>query len=117
MRRIMRFGIYDELGIEKCPRDHAITEASMFRPWIKASYYTVSGTPKGCYYNISTTVSIYPSHIHYFDLELDAVVKPGTSPEIIDADGLEKAAQGNRISEELKKTALRIADEIASKQP
>jgi riboflavin transporter FmnP len=61
-------------------------------------------------YNVSTPVSIYPDHIHYFDLELDVVVKPGSGPEIIDADGLEKAVQENRISEELKKTAFRIPE-------
>ena len=117
MRRIMGFGVYDGLGVEKCPGDYAITEASMFRPWMKTSYYSISGTLKGCYYNISTPVSIYPDHIHYFDLELDVVVKPGSGPEIIDADELEKAVQENRISEELKKTAFRIAEEVASKQP
>jgi predicted RNA-binding protein associated with RNAse of E/G family len=84
---------------------------------MKTSYYSISGTLKGCYYNISTPVSIYPDHIHYFDLELDVVVKPGSSPEIVDADGLEKAFQENRISEELKKAAFRIAEEIASKKP
>jgi len=117
MRRMMGFGVYDGLGVEKCPGDYAITEVSMFRPWMKTSYYSISGTLKGCYYNISTPVSIYPDHIHYFDLELDVVVKPGSCPEIIDADGLERAVQENRISEELKKTAFRIAEEIVSRQP
>jgi Ribonuclease G/E len=117
MRRIMGFGVYDGLEVEKRLGDYAITEVSMFWPWMKTSYYSISGTLKGCYYNISTPVSIYPDHIHYFDLELDVVVKPGSSPEIVDADGLEKAFQENRISEELKKAAFRIAEEIASKKP
>lgn len=117
MRRIMGFGVYDGLGIEKCPGDYAVTEVSRFRPWMKTSYYSISGELKGYYYNISTPVSIYPDHIHYFDLEVDVVVRPGSSPEILDLDGLEKAVEENRISEELKKGALRIAEEIASKQP
>ncbi len=117
MRRIMGFGAYDGLGVEKYPGDYAITEVSKFRPWMKTSYYSISGTLKGCYYNISTPVSIYPDHIHYFDLEVDVVVKPGSSPEIVDANGLEKAVQENRISEELKKATLKIAEELASKQP
>ena len=117
MRRIMGFGTYDGLGIEKCPGDYAITEVSRFRPWMKTSYYSISGALKGCYYNVSTPVSMYPDHVHYFDLEVDVVVKPSSGPEIVDADGLEKAVQENRISEELKKAALRIAEEIASKQP
>lgn len=117
MRRIMGFGVYDGLGIEKCTGDYAITEVSRFRPWMKTSYYSISGALKGCYYNVSTPVSVYPDHVHYFDLEVDVVVKPGSSPEIVDVDSLEKAVQENRISEELKKTALKIAEEIASKQP
>lgn len=117
MRRIVGFGVYDGLGVEKCPGDYAITEVSMFRPWMKTKYYSISGTLKGCYYNISTPISIYPDHVHYFDLELDVVVKPGLAPEIIDADALEKAVQENRISEELKKIAFRIAEEIVSRQP
>ena len=117
MRRIMGFGTYDGLGIEKAPGDYAITEISRFQPWMKTSYYSMSGELKGCYYNISTPISIYPDHIHYFDLEVDVVVKPNSKPEIIDAEPLEKAIQENRITEELKKEALKIAEELASKQP
>ena len=117
MRRIMGFGTYDGLGIEKAPGDYAITEVSRFQPWMKTSYYSMSGELKGCYYNISTPISIYPDHIHYFDLEVDVVVKPNSKPEIIDAEPLEKAIQENRITEELKKEALKIAEELASKQP
>ncbi len=117
VRRIMSFGVYDGLGVEKCPGDYAITEASRFQPWMKTSYYSISRELKGHYYNVSTPISLYPDHIHYFDLEVDVVVKPNSKPEIIDADGLEKAVQENRISEGLMKKALKIAEEIASKQP
>jgi len=117
IRRIMGFGVYDGVGVKKCPGDYAVTEVSRFQPWMKTNYYSISRELKGCYYNISTPVSLYPDHIHYFDLEVDVVVKPSSEPEIIDVDGLEKAVQENRVSEELKKKALKIAEEIASKQP
>ena len=117
MRRIVGFGVYDGLGVKKSPGDYAVTKVSKLQPWIKTSYYSISGELKGHYYNISTPISLYPSIIHYFDLEVDIVVKPNSEPEIIDTDALERAVQENRISEDLKKKALRIAEEIASKQP
>ena len=117
MRRITGFGVYDGLGVEKSPGDYAITEVSRFQPWMKTSYYSVSGELKGRYYNVSTPISLYSDHVHYFDLEVDVVVKPNSEPEIIDAEPLEKAIRENRISEELREKALRIAEEIAAKQP
>ena len=116
-RRIMSQGVYDGLGIEKSPGDYAVTEVSKFQPWMKTSYYSISGELKGRYYNISTPISLYPDHVHYFDLEVDVVVKPNSEAEIIDAELLEKAAEEGRIREEMKKRALRIAEELASKQP
>lgn len=116
-RRIMGFGVYDGLGVEKSLGDFAVTEVSRFQPWMKTSYYSISGELKGRYYNISTPISLYPDHIHYFDLEVDVVVKPNSEAEIIDIELLEKAVEEGRIREELKTKALKIAEEIASKQP
>ncbi|MCS7132995.1 MAG: DUF402 domain-containing protein [Nitrososphaeria archaeon] len=84
---------------------------------MKTSYYSISGELKGHYYNISTPISLYPDHIHYFDLEVDVVVKPNSEAKVIDIDLLEKSVEEGRIGEKLKTKALRIAEEIASKQP
>ncbi len=116
-RRILAPGVYDGLNVEKSPGDYAITEVERFRPWMKTSYYSISGKLKGHYYNISTPLSLYPDHIHYFDLEVDVAVKPNSKAEIIDADLLERAFEENRLRRELKDRALRIAEELASKQP
>ena len=116
-RRIMGFGVYDGLGVEKSPGDYAITEVTRFQPWMKTSYYSISGELKGRYYNISTPISLYPDHVHYFDLEIDVVVKPNLEAEIVDIELLEKALEEGRIREEVKIKALKIAEEIASKQP
>ncbi|RLG08089.1 MAG: hypothetical protein DRN65_02335 [Thaumarchaeota archaeon] len=116
-RRIMGFGVYDGLGVEKSPGDYAITEVTRFQPWMKTSYYSISGELKGRYYNISTPISLYPDHVHYFDLEIDVVVKPNSEAEIVDIELLEKALEEGRIREEVKIKALKIAEEIASKQP
>lgn len=116
-RRIMGFGVYDGLGVEKSPGDYAITEASLFQPWMKTSYYGISGELKGRYYNISTPVSLYPDHIHYFDLEVDVIVKPNSGAEIIDVELLDKAVEERKIGERLKIKALEIAEKLASEQP
>ena len=116
-RRILSSGIYDGLGVEKSPGDYAITEIVKFQPWMKTSYYSISGELKGHYYNISTPIAVYPDHIHYFDLEVDVAVKPNSKAEIIDAELLEKAVEEGRLRKELRDKALKIAEEIASKQP
>jgi len=116
-RRILSPGIYDGLGVEKCPGDYAITDVAQFQPWMKTSYYGISGELKGRYYNISTPIAVYPDHVHYFDLEVDVVVKPNSEAEIIDAELLDKAVEEGRIGKGLRDWALKIAEEIASKQP
>ncbi|MCD6235547.1 MAG: DUF402 domain-containing protein [Thaumarchaeota archaeon] len=116
-KRILSPGTYDGLNVEKSPGDYAVVEVERFRPWTKTSYYSISGELKGHYYNISTPVSVYPDHVHYFDLEIDVAVKPNSEAEIIDADLLDKAVEENRIRKELRDEALRIAEELASKQP
>jgi len=116
-RRIMSSGIYDGLGVEKSPGDYALTEVKRFEWWTKTSYYSISGTAKGIYYNICTPVALYPDSIHYFDLEVDVVVKAGGRPEIIEEELLEKAVEEERIGRELAERALREAERIASNPP
>lgn len=115
-RRILGTGVYDGLGIPKSPGDYAITEAKLMEWYTKTRYYDVSGRLKGTYYNICTPVALYPDHIHYFDLEVDVVVR-GEVVEVIDDERLELVAEEGRIPEELKRVALRKAEELASKQP
>jgi len=116
-RRILGCGIYDGLEIEKSPGDYALTEVRRLEWWMKTSYYNISGIPKGFYYNICTPIALYPDHIHYFDLEVDVVVKPNGEAKTIDIEELEKAVEEERIQENLMKKALRVADELLSKQP
>lgn len=116
-RRIMRGGVYDGLGVLKSPGDHAITEIKWLKWWTKTSYYSLTGAPKGTYYNICTPVALYPDHIHYFDLEVDVVVSPGGDARIIDMELLEQAMEEGRISRWLAERAVREAERIASEQP
>lgn len=116
-RRILGGGTYDGLGIPKSPGDYAITEAKLMEWYTKTRYYDISGRLKGTYYNICTPIALYPDHIHYFDLEVDVVVRGERDVEIIDVERLEKAAEDGRICEDLKRTALQVAERLAEKQP
>jgi len=116
-RRILGCGVYDGLGIEKTPGDYALTEARRLEWWMKTSYYNISGVSKGSYYNICTPIALYPDHIHYFDLEVDVIVKPNGEARMIDVEELERAVEEGRIQENLMKRALKVADELLSRQP
>ena len=116
-RRILGGGTYDGLGIPKSLGDYAITEAKLMEWYTKTRYYGISGKLKGTYYNICTPVALYPDHLHYFDLEVDVVARSEGDVEIIDAEKLEAAAEEGRVPDELKKAALRKAEELASKRP
>ena len=116
-RRILGGGTYDGLGIPKSPGDYAITEAKLMEWYTKTRYYGISGKLKGTYYNICTPLALYPDHIHYFDLEVDVVVRGESDVEIIDVERLEEAAGDGRICEYLKRTALQVAERLAEKKP
>ena len=116
-RRILGGGTYDGLGIPKSPGDYAITEAKLMEWYTKTRYYDISGKLKGTYYNICTPLALYPDHIHYFDLEVDVVVRGESDVEIIDVERLEEAAGDGRICEYLKRTALQVAERLAEKKP
>ena len=116
-RRILGCGVYDGLEVEKTPGDYALTEVRRLEWWMKTSYYNISGIPKGSYYNVCTPIALYPDHIHYFDLEVDVIVKPNGEAGMIDVEELERAVEEGRIQEDLMKRALRVADELLSRQP
>lgn len=116
-RRILGGGTYDGLGIPKSPGDYAVTEAKLMEWYTKTRYYDISGKLKGIYYNVCTPTALYPDHIHYFDLEVDVVIRGEGDVEIIDVERLEEAVEEGRICEDLKKTALQVAEKLAEKQP
>ena len=116
-RRIMSGGIYDGLNVPKSPGDYAITEAKLMEWYTKTRYYDISGKLKGTYYNVCTPIALYPDHIHYFDLEVDVIVRPDSHAEIIDAEKLEKAVEDGRIPRRLGEKAVEKAEELAEKQP
>jgi len=45
------------------------------------------------------------------------IVKPNGEARIIDVEELEKAVEDGRIQEDLMKRALKVADDLLSRQP
>lgn len=112
LRRIMGTGVYDGLGVPKQLGDYAVTEAKRLETWTKTTYYSMSGTLKGAYYNVCTPVAFYPDQIHYFDLEVDVVLVPNQGSKVVDEDLLRKALDEGVLSGSLFEKAMRTVEAI-----
>ncbi|MCE4607275.1 MAG: DUF402 domain-containing protein [Desulfurococcales archaeon] len=107
-------GVLDGLNVEKRPGDYDVMRIDTSAWRIVHEYYTSSGDPLGIYVNINTPPEIEENSIKYVDLYVDAVLKPGKEPEILDQDQLDKAYQELLITKELYEQALKEAEKSYS---
>jgi len=113
IRRALKGGTYDGLGMIIEKGDYAITRVREGDWLVKHSYYSSGGLLKGEYWNINTPVEFYPEKIRYVDLHVDVVLKGGGRPEMIDRDQLERLVEKGYIKEELARKALQVAEGLA----
>ena len=112
IRRALKGGRYDGLGLAIEKGDYAITRAREGDWSVKHSYYSAKGELKGEYWNINTPVEFYPGKIRYVDLHVDVVMKGGGRPEIIDREQLERLVEKGYIKGELVVKALQVAETL-----
>ena len=115
-RKVISYGTYDGLGIEKEVGDVIVTEFEEASFYYKTTYYSKEGEIKGYYYNICTPVEIYKNGVRYVDLEVDIVALPSSIPQLIDEDLLDQAVEKRIISEKLanvvKKESSGLIDKL-----
>ncbi len=112
IRRALKGGRYDGLGLIIEKGDYAITRVREGDWSVKHSYYSAEGELKGEYWNINTPVEFYPEKIRYVDLHVDVVLKRGERPEIIDRDQLERLVEKGYIRGKLALKALQVAEAL-----
>ncbi len=112
IRRVLRQGRYDGLGLTIEEGDYAITRVREGDWLVRHSYYSANGDLRGKYWNVNTPVEFYPDKIRYIDLHVDVVMREGGRPEIIDRDHLERLVGDGYIKEELASKALELAEAL-----
>ncbi len=112
IRRVLKGGRYDGLGLAIDKGDYAITRVREGDWSVKHSYYSAEGKLKGEYWNINTPVEFYPEKIRYIDLHVDVVLKGGERPEMIDRDELERLVEKGYIKGELAHKAIGVAEAL-----
>lgn len=112
IRRALKGGRYDGLGLAIEKGDYSITRAREGDWSLKHSYYSVKGKLKGHYLNINTPVEFYPEKIRYVDLHVDVVMKGGGRPEMIDREELERLVEKGYIKGELALKATEVAEAL-----
>ncbi len=111
-RKIYGRGYYDGLNRKKEHNDYVITEIEEEKWYFVHKYYSKDGKLKGKYYNICSPVEIYPRRIRYIDLEVDVVENPEGERKIIDQEKLEESIQSGRITEDVGKKAMEVAETL-----
>ena len=117
IRRSLRRGKYDGLGLIIEQGDYALTRVTEGDWVVKHSYFSAVGVLRGEYWNINTPVEFYPDRIRYIDLHVDVVAKGGGSPELIDKDQLDHLVEARYITAEVAHRALQTAEAIVSPRP
>jgi len=117
IRRSLRRGKYDGLGLIIEKGDYALTRVTEGDWVVKHSYFSAVGVLRGEYWNINTPVEFYPDRIRYIDLHVDVVAKGGGSPELIDKDQLDHLVEARYITAEVAHRALQTAEAIVSPRP
>ena len=112
IRRVLKGGRYDGLGLAIEKGDYAITRVREGDWLVKHSYYSMEGMLRGEYWNINTPVEFYPEKIRYVDLHVDVVMKGGGKPEIIDREQLERLVGKGYIKGGLALKALQVAEDL-----
>ncbi len=113
-RTFKSYGTYDALGVEKRPGDRGVTRIDTSKWYVIHEYYSASGELLGVYANINTPPEVGSSGIKYLDLYIDVVKRPGSEPEIVDAEQLEKAYHEGLITDQLYKRAKAEAERVVN---
>ena len=112
LKRFFSQGRYDGLGVPIEEGDYSLTEVQEGAWYVKHSYYSAAGKPKGEYYNINTPVELYPYGARYVDLEVDVIRRVEAEPFIVDRDTLAILGKAGRIGAGLEKMALEVAEKL-----
>ncbi len=112
IRRSLKGGRYDGLGMVIDRGDYAVTRVREGDWSVKHSYYSAEGGLKGEYWNINTPVEFYPEKVRYVDLHIDIVLKGEERPHIIDRDQMEHLVEKGYIKGELAFKALQVAEAL-----
>ena len=112
IRRSLRRGKYDGLGLIIEKGDYALTRVTEGDWVVKHSYFSAVGVLRGEYWNINTPVEFYPERVRYIDLHIDVVLKGEERPQIIDRDQLERLVEMNCITGGLACKALQVAESL-----
>ena len=84
------------------------------RPYILLELYREDNTLLELYAHVNSQPRWVDGELHYEDYELDAVLRPGKDPRIIDQDEFEAAAQLYGYTQEFQRACYRHAQEAAS---
>jgi Ribonuclease G/E len=114
IRRFLKGGKYDGLGVIIEKGDYAMTGVTEGDWVVKHSYFSAEGVLKGEYWNINTPVEFYPDRIRYIDLHVDVVARKGGSRELIDKDQLDHLVEARYITADIAQRALQTAETIIS---
>ncbi|MBN2468949.1 MAG: DUF402 domain-containing protein [Deltaproteobacteria bacterium] len=107
--KFKRGNSYDGLGIPKQHGDYAITTIKEGGSFYKHTYLRQNNQIIGEYYNINTSIELYPNTVRYVDLEIDVVRWPDGTVKIIDEDVLDRYARLGFIHSALREQAREIA--------
>jgi len=112
IKRFFSQGRYDGLALPIEEGDYSLTEVQEGAWYVKHAYYSAAGKPKGEYYNINTPVEFYPYGARYVDLEVDVIRRGKEEPFIVDCDALAILSRAGRISVDLEKMAIDVAEKL-----
>jgi len=112
IKRFFSQGRYDGLALPIEEGDYSLTEVQEGDWYVKHAYYSAAGKPKGEYYNVNTPVEFYPYGARYVDLEVDVIRRGKQEPFIVDRDALAILSRAGRISADLEKMAIDVAEKL-----
>ncbi len=105
-------GFYDGLNVPKEEGDYGITCFKENEWNFSTSYYNEDGELKGTYFNINTPIELYPGKVQYVDLEIDVLLFPDGTSQIIDEEKLREFYDTDHISETLFNKAVIVANNL-----
>lgn len=113
-RKFSSKGRYDGLDLPIEKGDYALVDFKSGEWSYKNKYFNSNNDYKGGYYNINTPISIKPTEIHYFDLEIDVVEFSDGTKEVIDQDLFDTLYKNRIISQETYDRANQEVSNIMS---
>jgi hypothetical protein len=115
LKRSFSQGRYDGLDLPIEGGDYGLTETREGAWYVKNAYFSQEGKLKGEYYNVNTSVELYPFGARYIDLEIDVVRRAGERASIVDREKLELLVKEGKISRRLEKKAMEVAGHLIAK--